>query len=87
MMFCVCFQIITLEEKALERKEKRAEKLEKIFLAEETQEKTILAKKATAARIVSLLLPNHLFSSTWCKVFLICLTFSSLFFYHFTILL
>jgi hypothetical protein len=46
-------QRIAAQEKALERKEKRAERLEKIFLAEEAQEKQILAKKVEAARTVS----------------------------------
>ena len=46
-------QKIAAREKALERKEKRAEKLEKVFLAEEEQEKKILEKKTQAARAVS----------------------------------
>jgi len=46
-------QRIAAQEKAIERKEKRAERLEKIFLAEEAQEKKILAKKVEAARTVS----------------------------------
>lgn len=38
------------EERAAERKEKRAERAEKIYLAEEEQEKKILQQKADAAK-------------------------------------
>jgi hypothetical protein len=40
-------------EQALERKERKAEKLERIFLAEEEQEQKILKQKLDAARAVS----------------------------------
>jgi hypothetical protein len=46
-------QRLAAAEKKLEKKEKRAEKLEKIFLAEEEQEKKTLGKKLEAARNVS----------------------------------
>mmetsp|Transcript_24314 Transcript_24314/g.36030 ORF Transcript_24314/g.36030 Transcript_24314/m.36030 type:complete len:296 (+) Transcript_24314:135-1022(+) len=41
---------LVAQEKAIERKEKRAEKLGKVFLAEEAQEKKILEKKVEAER-------------------------------------
>jgi hypothetical protein len=44
------------QEKEIERKERRAEKLERIYLAEETQEKMILKQKLDAARAVSIVL-------------------------------
>jgi len=46
-------QRLVAQEKAIERKEKRAEKLGKVFLAEEAQEKKILEKKLEAERAVS----------------------------------
>jgi hypothetical protein len=41
------------KEREIERKERQAEKAERIFLAEETQEKKILQQKMDAARAVS----------------------------------
>lgn len=40
------------KERAIERKEKKAERAERIYLAEEEQEKKILQQKADAARKV-----------------------------------
>jgi len=46
-------QKLLAREKEGERKEKRAERAERIFLAEEQQEKKILQQKSDAARTVS----------------------------------
>jgi hypothetical protein len=46
-------QRLLAAEQALERKERKAEKLERIFLAEEEQEQKILKQKLDAARAVS----------------------------------
>jgi hypothetical protein len=48
-------QKLLAQERELERKEKRAERSERIFMAEEEQQKKILAQKADAARAVSIL--------------------------------
>ena len=51
--FCHDRQRLLAAEQALERKERKAEKLERIFLAEEAQEQKILKQKLDAARAVS----------------------------------
>ena len=52
-LFRVELQRLLAAEQALERKERKAEKLERIFLAEEEQEQKILKQKLDAARAVS----------------------------------
>lgn len=53
MLSTLILQRLLAQEKELERKERKAERLERIFLAEEKQEQLILKKKLEAAREVS----------------------------------
>ena len=52
-IFVHIIQALLAKERAFERKERRAQKAEKVFLAEEKQEQQILKKKIDAERAVS----------------------------------